>query len=98
MYSGWNPCFISGFLKLHGEWIWVLIKYSLLPLKIDKYYDNIVAKRNIVYKSVITIVIIMFIIATDIIIWIKFDYYLYIPFVYTAIIYASCNFETFRFY
>ena len=40
----------------------------------------------------------MFIIATDIIIWIKFDFYLYIPFVYTAIIYASGNFETFRFY
>ena len=35
----------------------------------------------------------MFIITTDIIIWIKFDFYLYIPFVYTAIINASCNFE-----
>ena len=72
------------------------MKYPLLPLKVNKYYNNIVAKRNIIYLTIITILII--IITTDIIIWIKFDFYLYIPFEFTVIIYASCNFETFRFY
>ena len=69
---------------------------SSITIEVNKYYNNIVAKRNIIYLTIISILII--IITTDIIIWIKFDFYLYIPFEFTVIIYASCNFETFRFY
>ena len=34
------------------------MKYPLLPLKVNKYYNNIVAKRNIIYLTIITILII----------------------------------------